>query len=450
LAFAEDDWVNSVSVSRPRWTWSSKPLNRGRVGLVVLHLLPSVLSAQRVAACSVRSLPPLRTAGGDFVFLTRATGARLNGDLVLLGSPAYIRPATPVSASTSLRIARDSAWRWSLAGIALERTGGIRPIARPSASPAFDLPRLAVRADTARVLWGERNFTPGREAFTTAIWYAPLVRGAWGPAERLVAAQQLYWHTSAQAVLRANGDTLRVAVAAFDSARGGGGIVLLSRVGGTWRTRWLEERGMPSYASLAVLDGKTQALSLVEFDPSPGKPGAHLWVRRSLDGGHTWRERTLVDWLRTGMAHEPWLLPLGGPRLALLWGTRPADKTFSTRLLLARSDDAGATWRRTDSLDVGDGFLDLQAVVDSDGRIHALVWEPSGPRRLHHVLWDSRGRRSLRTVASGVAAGFSMLAADDEVQTLWQDAPTSPTDTALRPLYRARLPICPSGADERP
>ncbi len=151
---------------------------------------------------------------------------------------------------------------------------------------------------------------------------------------------------------------------------------------------------MPSSVRLGDGHFLTAVRRKLEESFPDAPPIARNWIElfESTDGAETWRSLGEVAETDNGRqnGNPPSLVPLGGKRLAVIYGYRGVPETIRARL----SEDLGRTWSpeillRRDSTSWDMGYV--RSAVRADGKVVSIYYLPTKKRpELHFeaTIWD--------------------------------------------------------------
>jgi hypothetical protein len=203
--------------------------------------------------------------------------------------------------------------------------GRVRTFAAPPAladASLRDLRAVALPNRRWGVLFFNEATHPQRavRATTDSLWFGVLGPTGWEQVEPLPVPPDVRLYLPVAQPMQMRGNTIAAAVPA-ERTGSGSGVLLLERIGASWRTRFLATVSI-AYAGLAF-DGGTSALRLlavhVDPDPTPGSRSSNELFLYNPDRMESSRTRLPVfPALPARPAHHPTMLQVGNG-LSIAW-----------------------------------------------------------------------------------------------------------------------------------
>ncbi|MGH7563729.1 MAG: hypothetical protein ACREK5_04820 [Gemmatimonadota bacterium] len=279
-------------------------------------------------------------------------------------------------------------------------------IGRPAGDFSFAYTNTILdKAGRLHVLWVEPEGTELRTGRAwarasdkwTDLWHVVFdQQGGWGTPKNLYHGSRLRWDEG-----RANVATDirgRVHVVLVENRMRLSERAMLVHLvwdSGTWS---LSRVPIDNYAvgapSLAIGGEGQLYVAFLAPDRTAGRDANSVFLRRSLDGGHSWEPSRLVSRSGLNRAFEVSVFALGDESVQLVWAQDITGDLNSDVIRHVSSVDQGLTWSSAADLDVEDGFFMLQAEKDDCNTIHIIyrTLSESGhvPSKTVSYLWYAR------------------------------------------------------------
>ncbi|HEY9230214.1 MAG TPA: hypothetical protein VIP11_26410, partial [Gemmatimonadaceae bacterium] len=299
---------------------------------------------------------------------------------------------------------------------------GYGSIGAPTSDLVFVSPKATLDA-TGRlhVLWAE---PPTHEQIiapyqwlllrTSSIWtavYEP--RHGWSPPARIYSGPIDWNRLTSDAI---TGVAHNESLTAIPNEAGG--VLVLSLRDGQWSVTAIPGRTQPAYVSVLGL-GDRRLLAVVTADTTQQQDRNSVFLY-SQDGNAPWRPLTQVQ--RSGMqaAMEIRLLKERGGRVHLVWRQMIREDYFVIRHM--QSDDEGASFSEASDLVPGGLIQNVQAAVDTCGRLH-VVYEDWSERsmnavRIGYANWAGRWSMPQRLHRAYTAGELALASRSDDTLLL--------------------------------
>src|SRR6185312_13543352 len=289
----------------------------------------------------------VRGAEGEPMYVERPQLTAAWGDLALFGEPTLQWRSATIFADTArpLPVSPDS-----LAGVLIGSDGTAHLVRRPPHARRFLAPRVAFDGRMLHVVWGESSDTSARSGlYVSELWYARFDGRRWSAPELVIRASDIYWNGSGGSMSLWSGEP-QIAVPANGSASGQDhvGVVYLRRDSTNWRISWIPTHGpLPSDVTVGALNDSAIVVSFLGGVLASGRPSVMnaIWSTRSVTGGATWSEPTVVSDLGRDRGYDLELVrtPVD---LELFWLLAKPTETGGTVIARRRSYDSGQSWQQ--------------------------------------------------------------------------------------------------------
>jgi hypothetical protein len=267
-------------------------------------------------------------------------------------------------------------------------------IGRPVGNFFFAYPK-ALMDDAGRLhlLWAEPTTPPG---VITGVQWPPEPLGSvwtaaydaskgWTAPKRIYATSAaIAWSPSAAVVGQFGagaGIGIAVPVLTMPLLK----AVFLQLRDSEWQAAEIDSAGVA--ITTASRDGKHVVVGYTAGLRGRARDRNSVFIRRSDDGGATWRSAVLVSQSGNTPAYEPKIFIGGDNTVHLVWKQMLSDGSAVLRHQSSR--DLGDTWSAPHDVRLTTNASNLTAAIDACGRIHVVYdhWADGETGHLDYVIW---------------------------------------------------------------